>query len=54
MRLLVFATVLWAGVTLLFLLRQCAAAERNDAMLRRAKQALDDRDARRAAERSAP
>jgi len=48
-RLLVFATVLWAGVTLLFLLRQCATAERNDAMLRRAKRALDDRDARRAA-----
>jgi len=53
-RMLVFATVVWACATLLFLLRQCASAERNDAELRSAKRALDDRDRRRAAERASP
>ena len=53
-RMLVFATVVWACATLLFLLRQCASAERNDTELRSAKRALDDRDRRRAAERASP
>lgn len=45
-RLIVFCSTVWALITLLFLLRQCASDTKHDNLLDRARQALEDREIR--------
>ena len=45
-RLIVFCSTVWALITLLFLLRQCASDTKHDNLLDKARQALEDREIR--------